>query len=146
MKNLLFKHISSFQISSCYHVCSFFLKESSTFSINRQLLNKNLPAVFSHPKSTIPQPHTHQEFVSPTKAASWVFKNSCRSKLMVRIRAVAHELHSCSTSSFRSGEATAIPAIQKSRWARGVLRVVFLFGDQVIKQKTNVVEDQVSVR
>lgn len=46
--------------------------------------------------------------------ASWVFKKSCRSKLMVRIRAVAHELQSCSTSSFRSGE-VANPAIRGAK-------------------------------
>ena len=102
-------------------------KESSTYPpFFRQLKNQpntnNAHFLEDLQKSTHPSHFSGKKLrqkksrtnITHNFLTSCVFKKSCRSKLMVRIRAVAHELQSCSTSSFRSGE-VANPAIRGAK-------------------------------
>ena len=141
-------------------------KESSTYPpFFRQLKNQpntnNAHFLEDLQKSTHPSHFSGKKLrqkksrtnITHNFLTSCVFKKSCRSKLMVRIRAVAHELQSCSTSSFRSGE-VANPAIRGAK-AKGankngsffeVWEVFFFLRKLFLKQKTHVIEDQATVR
>ena len=141
MRNLsehtIFNPISNLIMSPCFFWVVFVQKESSTyppFSGSLKTNQTQTTHIFGRSPKIYPSIPFFGEKLRQKKSrtnithnflTSCVFKKSCRSKLMVRIRAVAHELQSCSTSSFRSGE-VANPAIRGAK-AKGANKNVSFF-------------------